>query len=191
MDKRVCSLETEYALIGGGAARSLSRDQLADLIENAILSAHTSVRCNSLGRRARPRAGAEELVQIREGHFIENGSRVYYDVGHIEWANPETVNPLSAVLYDKSAERNLAQALAQANADLQLRMPGGWLMLVKNNIDYSGDVSYGCHENYSLRRLDAQGNDIFVRLADDLAPFLVTRQIFCRRAAGDTTPGPR
>jgi proteasome accessory factor A len=172
-------LETEYALVSNLLTQSsLSRENLADLIEETILSNHLWVRCNSFERRSSGRAGGG-LVEIREGQFIENGSRVYYDAGHFEWANPETLDPHSAVLYEKAAECNLNEAVSQVNARLQGTHPGGWVMLAKNNVDYCSDASYGCHENYSLRRYDNRRKDIFARLADDLVPFLVTRQIFC------------
>ncbi len=180
MNKRICSLETEYALVSNLLTKEvLSREQLADLVEEAILDNHLWVPCNSFGRRPQARQIGDNLIKIREGQFIANGSRVYYDVGHFEWANPETLDPRSALLYDKAAERNLAEAVALANEQLQKTYPDSWVMLVKNNIDYHGEASYGCHENYSLRRYDDQGQDVFTRLVDDLAPFLVTRQIFC------------
>lgn len=178
MYQRVCSLETEYALVSNLLTQSsLGRENLADLIEEIVLAGHLWARCNSFERRS-VRAGGD-LVKIREGQFIENGSRVYYDAGHFEWANPETLDPYGGVLYDKAAELDLSQAMAEVNAQLQTTFPGGWAMLAKNNIDYYSDASYGCHENYSLRRYDDRGQDIFARLAEDLVPFLVTRQIFC------------
>lgn len=179
VNKRICSLETEYALISDLLNdKKYSRDNLAALIEQSILSTYDWARCNSFGRRSSVRAG-DGIVEIREGHFIQNGSRVYYDAGHFEWSNPETLDPYHALLYDKAAERTLAETAAAVNKNLQLLHPGSSLALVKNNIDYYSDATYGCHENYSLLRFDNQGIDPFSRLADDFVPFLVTRQIFC------------
>lgn len=179
MDARICSLETEFALVSNVLSDDRTqRDKLADLIESVICQNFQWVRCNSFGRNLRDVRGSN-LVQIREGQFIENGSRVYYDAGHFEWANPETIDPYKAVLYDKAAEKILNQAVGQASEYLKGEYPANWIMLVKNNIDYSNDTSYGCHENYSLLRKDQWGRDVFSRLEQDLTPFLVTRQIYC------------
>lgn len=179
MNKRICSLETEYALISNLLTNNqVSREDLAEMIESTILAAHPWVRCNSFGRRTQTER-TRNLVQFREGQFIRNGARVYYDIEHLEWANPETTTPRSALLYEKAAEQILVTATALVKEQLRKKYPQSWLMLVKNNIDYVGGTSYGCHENYSLRRFDEQGQDIFARLEDDLVPFLVTRQIFC------------
>jgi hypothetical protein len=43
--KRICSLETEYALVSNLVTHDrVSRDDLADLIEQAVLSNYTFVR---------------------------------------------------------------------------------------------------------------------------------------------------
>ena len=51
--------------------------------------------------------------------------------------------------------------------------PGGELVVYKNNSDGKGN-SYGCHENYLLAR-----ELPFGRLAAQITPHFVTRQVFC------------
>lgn len=177
MDKRICSLETEYALVSNfRVENSNPHDVLAEQIESAIRADFDWVKCNSFGRNARE--AARSLVQIREGQFIQNGSRVYYDIGHFEWANPETIDPMDSLTYDKAAERNLIDAVGQVARRLRQAQPDLVVMLVKNNLDYAAGTTYGCHENYSLLRTDNSGRNTFDRLSDDLVPFLVTRSLF-------------
>ena len=59
-----------------------------------------------------------------------------------------------------------------AEQKLQREGVGGTLNIYKNNTDFIGN-SYGCHENYLVDR-----NANFYYLAEQLIPFLVTRQIY-------------
>ncbi len=71
-----------------------------------------------------------------------------------------------------------------ADAQQRLEHEGlpGTIHLFKNNTDSAGN-SYGCHENYLVRR---QGD--FSRLSDVLVPFLITRQILTGAGKVLTTP---
>jgi Pup amidohydrolase len=86
--------------------------------------------------------------------FLANGSRLYLDEAHIEYATPETRDPLSAVLWEKAGEL-LCRRYARK--------------LYKNNVDSRG-TSFGYHENYSTK----SSHDAFL----GIVPFLATRQIF-------------
>src|SRR5207249_9972534 len=70
---------------------------------------------------------------------------------------------------DKAGERILERSLEAARQPLP---PDQHLAIYKNNTDGKGN-SYGCHENYLVDRATP-----FSRIVRDLAPFLVTRQIF-------------
>src|SRR5690606_33522896 len=72
---------------------------------------------------------------------------------------------------DKAGER-IVHALIEP-AEQRLRAAGieGTLYLYKNNTDSAGN-SYGCHENYLVRR-----RADFTAFAASLLPFLITRQI--------------
>ncbi len=105
--------------------------------------------------------------------FLENGGRLYLDVGsHPEYATPECDSLYDVVTHDKAGERILEGLLHSAEQRLDEEGIRGTIYLFKNNTDSAGN-SYGCHENYLVTR---KGD--FQRLIDTLIPFFVTRQIF-------------
>jgi hypothetical protein len=175
MDSRAMGLETEYAQCMERRDRGLrviDAAHLFDRMERLLLAEHRSLTANSFGRV--PRGGPD--VEIKEGRFLEVGARFYYDTGHLEWASPETMSAQTAALYDVAAERTLADLASR------LKPPGDGsrLMIVKNNVDYVRDRTYGCHENYQVSRVGRERNErVFLdKLIKGLTPFLVTRQIY-------------
>lgn len=105
--------------------------------------------------------------------FLENGARLYLDVGsHPEYATPECDSLYDVVAHDKAGERILEVLLRSAEQRLEEEGIRGQIYLFKNNTDSAGN-SYGCHENYLIGR---QGD--FQRIIDTLIPFFVTRQIY-------------
>ncbi|HEX9856155.1 MAG TPA: Pup--protein ligase [Acidimicrobiia bacterium] len=105
--------------------------------------------------------------------FLENGARLYLDVGsHPEYATPECDSLYDVVRHDKAGERILEGLLRSAEGRLEEEGIRGQIYLFKNNTDSAGN-SYGCHENYLVGR---QGD--FQRIIDTLIPFFVTRQIY-------------
>jgi proteasome accessory factor A len=101
--------------------------------------------------------------------ILTNGARLYVDHAHPEYSAPECTNPLAAVIWDKAGERVMAEAAARA-----VTMPGGSAsQLYKNNTDNKG-ASYGCHENYLMRRATP-----FADIVRHLTPFFVSRQVVC------------
>jgi len=105
--------------------------------------------------------------------FLENGARLYLDVGsHPEYATPECDSLYDVVAHDKAGERILEGLLHSAEQRLEEEGIRGQIYLFKNNTDSAGN-SYGCHENYLVAR---QGD--FQRTIDTLIPFFVTRQIY-------------
>jgi Pup amidohydrolase len=101
--------------------------------------------------------------------ILTNGARLYVDHAHPEYSAPECTNPLSVVIWDKAGERIMAEAAAKAAT-----VPGSHsIQLYKNNTDNKG-VSYGCHENYLMRR-----STPFADIVRYLTPFFVTRQVVC------------
>src|SRR2546421_5502234 len=99
--------------------------------------------------------------------ILTNGARLYVDHAHPEYSAPETTNPLSVVIWDKAGERIMAEAAAKAAT-----VPGSHgIQLYKNNTDNKG-ASYGCHENYLMRRQTP-----FADIVRHLTPFFVTRQV--------------
>lgn len=114
--------------------------------------------------------------------YLENGARLYLDVGsHPEYATAETRDPMDALAQDLAGE----QVMRRLGQDAQRRLrttygENATLHLFKNNVDSAGH-SFGCHENYLVRRFVP-----LQRIERELLPFLVTRQLFT--GAGRITP---
>ena len=176
MRKRVYSLETEYALSFIEPTRLPVRDtsELYNLLEQFILARHDHARCDPTRSQGQSRPTSQITIELIEGYFLSNGARLYWDNGHLEWSAPEASDPYQAVLYDRSAEAELAAAVQAVQEKI-----GGRIMLVKNNLDYQTNSTYGCHENYSVRRYSDAGRNVLNQLEACLVPFLVTRQIMC------------
>lgn len=151
MERRIFGLENEYGVTCTlRGQRRLSPDEVARYLFRRVVS---------WGRSSNV--------------FLENGSRLYLDVGsHPEYATPECDSLYDLVAQDKAGERVLEGLLEAAGARLEEEGIRGEIYLFKNNTDSSGN-SYGCHENYLVSR---QGD--FQRVIDTLIPFFVTRQIF-------------
>jgi proteasome accessory factor A len=116
--------------------------------------------------------------------FLENGARLYLDVGsHPEYATPECDSPRQVLIHDKAGERIVEELVLSAEERLAEEGIAGRISLFKNNTDSAGN-SYGCHENYLVARVGE-----FQRLAEALIPFLVTRQVFA--GAGKVLQTPR
>ena len=104
--------------------------------------------------------------------FLANGARLYLDVGaHPEYATAECRTVADLVAHDRAGELLFAGMAAEANERLAARGVPGRIHLFKNNLDAAGN-SYGCHENYLVRRRP----DYRARISTML-PFFVTRQI--------------
>jgi proteasome accessory factor A len=118
-----------------------------------------------------------ELETSLVNAVLTNGARYYVDHAHPEISNPETTTAAEAVRWDRAAEEIIRISVTAANAQLAMnhasRPGGGEIVVYKNNSDGKGN-SYGCHENYLLAR-----ETPFGRLASQITPHFVTRQIFC------------
>ncbi|HUX04189.1 MAG TPA: Pup--protein ligase [Acidimicrobiales bacterium] len=105
--------------------------------------------------------------------FLENGSRLYLDVGsHPEYATAECDSLLDVVAQDKAGETILRELVDYAQGQLSDEGIRGDIYLFKNNTDSSGN-SYGCHENYCIERIED-----LTRLEQVFIPYLISRQIF-------------
>jgi proteasome accessory factor A len=162
MDRRIFGLETEYGVTCAAVdGRGLSADEVARYLFRKVVA---------WGRSSNV--------------FLRNGSRLYLDVGsHPEYATAECDDVRQLVAYDRGGERILEGLVADAQQRLEHEGLAGRIHLFKNNTDSAGN-SYGCHENYLVRR---QGD--FARLSDVLVPFLITRQILT--GAGKVLATPR
>lgn len=104
--------------------------------------------------------------------FLENGSRLYLDVGaHPEYASAECDSIDDLVATDKAGDRIFESMAGDANERLEEEGLPERIHLIKNNVDSAGN-SYGCHENYLIRRR----RDFRARV-DSLVPFFISRQV--------------
>ena len=151
MQKRIYGIETEYGIIFTPEGRKTLPVEKAIrfLFEKLITTEH--------------------FLNV----FLENGARFYQDTGcHPEYATPECSSPRQVAMYDRAGERILEDLQNYAEEKIREERIPGKLSIFKNNTDFVGN-SYGCHENYLVDR------DVdFYYLAEQLIPFLVTRQIF-------------
>ena len=189
--KRVFGIETEYGITINGAE---SLDVVAESI--ALVRSYTEHGAMmkwdySLEDPHRDARGfrAPELLQdtdesayyeidknrplsfeeIKSDLVLSNGARFYNDHAHPEYSTPECTTLREIVAQDKAGERIVAECARRRNQKLPEEQE---LRLYKNNTDFVGH-SYGCHDNYLMRR-DVPWN----RIVSGILPFLITRQIF-------------
>jgi len=114
------------------------------------------------------RSSSEEYDDPSAANVIlTNGARLYVDHAHPEYSSPEVTVPHDVVCWDVAGER----IMLAASRELE-QVPGGSVVLYKNNVDGKG-ASYGTHENFLVDRAVPFGVIVEV-----LTPFLVTRQVF-------------
>lgn len=200
---RLFGLETEYGLFVEGK-------EVTDLVQEAmqVVRAYPGKWCGGWDYRLedprrdargfrvshlatnpeddRIEAGSPRMtsdIEVRSDRVLVNGARFYNDHGHPEYATPECSNLYDLIAHDKAGERivfECARARARAlNADPRT------IRVYKNNTDFHG-MSYGCHEDYLVRR-----EVPFDSLVAAMTPFLVTRQIFAGagKVGGETSAG--
>jgi proteasome accessory factor A len=107
--------------------------------------------------------------EIKSDLVLANGARFYNDHAHPEYSTPECTTLQQIVAHEKAGERIMAECARRRNLKLT---DGTEVRLFKNNTDFAGH-SYGCHDNYLVRR-DLAWDD----LVAGVLPFLITRQIF-------------
>jgi len=151
MERRIYGIETEYGITCTlRGQRRLSPDEAARYLFRKVVS---------WGRSSNV--------------FLENGARLYLDVGsHPEYATPECDNIYDVVVHDKAGERRIEDLTYSAEERLRDEGIRGTVYLFKNNTDSAGN-SYGCHENYLMRRTTP-----FASIVSALTPFFISRQIF-------------
>ncbi|MEY4492932.1 MAG: hypothetical protein RL355_281 [Actinomycetota bacterium] len=116
--------------------------------------------------------------------FLTNGSRLYLDVGsHPEYATAECDDLKQLVIHDRAGERVVEDLISDAQDRLAEEGIAGEIYLFKNNTDSSGN-SYGCHENYLIRR-----RADYLTQIEALLPFLISRQLIS--GAGKVLETPR
>ena len=156
---RVAGIETEYGCLVSGEDGRGHTDAWPVKVKNFLF------------RKAE--AGAIDL-HYRDyeeppgnGGFLLNGGRLYLDMGHIEYASPECLHLHDVVTYDLAGDQLLQSALESLGA-------ADRVSFIKNNVDHNTGATFGCHENYLMKR-EAQFTP---PVLGTLLAFLATRQIF-------------
>src|SRR5260370_5781809 len=101
------------------------------------------------------------------GGFLLNGGRLYLDMGHIEYASPECLHLHDLVAYELAGDDLLQSSLVALGVEDRVSF-------IKNNVDHHTGATFGCHENYLMKR-EAQFTP---PILGTLLTFLATRQIF-------------
>ncbi|KAB7791402.1 proteasome accessory factor PafA2 family protein [Bifidobacterium leontopitheci] len=157
---RIFGVETEYGVSVTGAGQPVDAAQVAMMMFQPVVS------------RARS-----------TNTYLVNGSRLYLDVGsHPEYATAEARDPMDALAQDLAGELVMTRLAVQAQHRLRERYGDGVAVhLFKNNADSAGH-SFGCHENYLVRRYVP-----LETVEHQLLPFLITRQLYtgAGRVVGD------
>jgi proteasome accessory factor A len=160
--RRIFGLETEFGLhFTGEGSRPITPEEVAGHLFHSVVQ---------WGRSSNV--------------FLPNGSRLYIDVGaHPEYATAEADTLTELIALDKAGERIVHGLVAEGEQRLAAAGHPGTVYLYKNNTDSSGN-SYGCHENYLVRR-----RADFTAFGTALLPFLVSRQVVTGAGCITRTPG--
>ena len=154
---RIAGIETEYGcLVTGGEQRG---ESWPARVKNYLFK---KLRVGVLDQHHR-----DYEEPPGNGGFLLNGGRFYLDMGHIEYASPECRSVRDLVACDLAGDAMLQGAIeAMGIADN--------VAFLKNNIDHETNATFGCHENYLMRR----ETDFTPENTAALLGFLATRQIF-------------
>lgn len=159
--RRILGLETEFGLhFDAPHSRSVTPEEVAGHLFHSVVE---------WGRSSNV--------------FLTNGARLYIDVGaHPEYATAECDSVTQLVAHDKAGERIVHDLVEKGEARLAAAGVEGTIYLYKNNTDSAGN-SYGCHENYLVRR-----RADFKAFASVLLPYFVSRQIVTGSGCITRTP---
>ena len=159
MEGRIYGIETEYGCLPPASDPFLSPDFVSIKAKDCVFYR------DGLGIVDMHYRGRDEPPG--NGGFLFNGGRLYIDMGHVEYATPECMGLFDLVAADRAGERLVQRALDQ----LGLADSAAFF---KNNIDHYTGATFGCHENYLVRR-EVPFSQV---LLPTMLPFFVTRQIF-------------
>jgi proteasome accessory factor A len=131
---RIVGLETEYGcltdeVLGFAGAIARARDWVFQNQRFGLIDVHQRDWDEPAGN----------------GGFLFNGGRCYIDMGHLEYCTPECLSLLDILRYDQAGDAILTQAAAAVGR-------GHEIDFVRNNIDHYTGATFGCHENYLVRR---------------------------------------
>jgi len=177
---KVCGIETEYGIVvRGGDNNPVSA---SSMLINAYVAATNRDRgrigwdfedeqpANDARGFELDASLAPEVETMLVNAVLTNGARYYVDHAHPEISTPEVTTAREALVWDRAAEEIVRASMEHVRP---LLPDGGEIIVHKNNSDGKGN-SYGCHENYLIAR-----ETPFGRMASQITPHFVTRQVFC------------
>ena len=167
---RIVGIETEYGCLVTGDNGHSQNDSWPVRVKNHIFK--------------KDHGGAIDL-HYRDyeeppgnGGFLLNGGRLYVDMGHLEYASPECRRLRDMVAFDIAGDTMVQNAVAALRAEDRVAF-------IKNNVDHHTGATFGCHENYLMRR----EMQFTPEALGALISFLATRQIFTGAGrVGQTNP---
>jgi len=167
---RIAGIETEYGCLVSEEAAAGTLDSWPVRVKNQIFR--------------KMRAGAIDL-HYRDyeeppgnGGFLLNGGRLYVDMGHLEYASPECRSLRDIVAFDLAGDILVQKAVEGLRAENRVAF-------IKNNVDHQTGATFGCHENYLMRR----EMQFTPESLGALLSFLATRQIYTGAGrVGQTNP---
>ncbi len=159
MKDRIFGIETEYGCLPPETDPHLSPDFISLKTKDGLFFR------DGLGLVDMHYRGRDEPPG--NGGFLFNGGRLYIDMGHVEYATPECQGLFDLVAADRAGEVMVQRALDHLDKS-------GESSFIKNNIDHYTGATFGCHENYLVRR-EVPFSQV---LLPAMLPFFVTRQIF-------------
>ena len=156
---RIVGIETEYGCL-------ISDDQMRGSADSWPVRAK-----NHLFKKSRIGAIDLHYRDYEEppgnGGFMLNGGRLYIDMGHLEYSSPECRTLRDVASYDLAGDMIIQSALEELGVQEHVSF-------IKNNIDHHTGATFGCHENYLMKR----GVQFTPQVLGTLLSFLATRQIF-------------
>lgn len=112
------------------------------------------------------------------GGFLFNGGRAYIDMGHLELCTAECLSLQDLIRHDRANDLLLNEGLAALNYTNRAGF-------VRNNIDHYSGATFGCHENYLVRRTAPLSE----RNVQSLLAFLTVRVLMCGAGKVGMSPG--
>ena len=156
---RIVGIETEYGCLVSDEKASGGTDAWPTRIKNYLFK---KANVGSIDLHYR-----DYEEPPGNGGFLLNGGRLYLDMGHLEYSSPECLDLRDMVAFDCAGDALLQSGLDALGVSEQVAF-------LKNNIDHYTGATFGCHENYLMKR----AAQFTPQSLGSLLAFLATRQIF-------------
>ena len=157
--QRVCGIETEYGFLVRDSALGEHPELIIARVKNALFFDLAAGTIDLHHRDYEEPPG--------NGGFLDNGGRVYMDMGHLEYSSPECRGLWDMVACDRAGDLLVRWAVEAIGLERRVAF-------IKNNIDHYTGATFGSHENYSMSRATDLGGPAI----DALLAFLATRLLF-------------